>query len=200
MKLFTIAVAVLALHIADDSYLQPQPGTGPGDHLASGLIPLAILAIAVAAYPRLRGVARGALALFLAPLTIVAGVEALNATRAGGPTGDDFTGLLTIPAGLLLLGVGAVTLWRTRQTAGPLAWRWGRRGLLAGAAYLIAPMVWVPIGLGYVATHVARLGVPASHLGVAYENVRFRTSDGLELEGWYVAAASAASACPSAAS
>ena len=39
-------------------------------------------------------------------------------TREVGPSGDDFTGLLAIPAGLLLLGLGAVTLWRTRRTDG----------------------------------------------------------------------------------
>ena len=43
-----------------------------------------------------------------------------------------------------------------------------------------------PIGLGYVTTHTARSVVPDNHLGVPYEDVTFRTSDGLELEGWYV--------------
>jgi len=34
------------------------------------------------------------------------GVEALYYTRELGPSGDDFTGLIAIPAGLLLLGLG----------------------------------------------------------------------------------------------
>ena len=38
----------------DDNFLQPQPGTSAGDHLASGLVPLAILARAALVYPRLR--------------------------------------------------------------------------------------------------------------------------------------------------
>ena len=50
----------------------------------------------------------------------------------------------------------------------------------------VALAVVVPIGLGYVTTHVGRAVVPPNHLGVAYEDVKFTTSDGLELEGWYV--------------
>ena len=84
----------------DDNYLQPQPGTSPGDHLVSGLVPLALLGLAAWAYPRLRGGRRGALALFLGPLGIAAGIEAFHYTRELGASGDDFTGLLAIPAGL----------------------------------------------------------------------------------------------------
>ena len=43
-----------------------------------------------------------------------------------------------------------------------------------------------PVGLAYVVTHTARAVVPENELGVAYEDVTFRTSDGLELEGWYI--------------
>ena len=44
----------------------------------------------------------------------------------------------------------------------------------------------VPVGVGYITTHTARSVVPANHLGVAYEDVSFQTSDGLTLRGWYV--------------
>ena len=42
------------------------------------------------------------------------------------------------------------------------------------------------VGYAYVAVHVARSEVPADRLGMAHEDVRFTTSDGLELEGWYI--------------
>jgi alpha/beta superfamily hydrolase len=103
-----------------------------------------------------------------------------------GASGDDFTGLLTIPAGLLLLGLGAVTLWRTRRTEGNRAWRYGRRVLLGAAGVVVAYAVLLPIGLAYVTTHVGRAVVPPNELRVAYENVSFTTSDGLKLVGWYV--------------
>ena len=40
--LFMAAVGVIALHVIDDSFLQPQPGTSAGDHLVSGLVPLTV--------------------------------------------------------------------------------------------------------------------------------------------------------------
>ena len=39
----TLALAAIGLHVVDDNYLQPAPGTSAGDHLASGLIPVAVL-------------------------------------------------------------------------------------------------------------------------------------------------------------
>ena len=55
----TIALGLIGLHIADDNYLQPEPGTSPLDHLASGLIPIGLLAAAAILYPRLRAGLRG---------------------------------------------------------------------------------------------------------------------------------------------
>ena len=184
--LFLVAIALIALHVIDDNFLQPQSGVSPADHIVSGLVPLAVLGLAAWAYPRLRRGRRGALALLFGVLGIVGGVEAAHYTSTIGASGDDFTGLLSIPAGLLLLGLGAVTLWRTRRTEGNRPWRYARRGLLVAATFVVATAVLLPFGLAYVVTHTARAVVPANHLGVPYEDVTFTTSDGLELEGWYV--------------
>ena len=43
--LFLLALGVIALHVIDDHYLQPEPGTAAGDHLVSGLVPLAVLGL-----------------------------------------------------------------------------------------------------------------------------------------------------------
>ena len=48
------ALAVILLAVADDAFVHPEAGTGPADHLASGLVPLAIGLGLVLAYPRLR--------------------------------------------------------------------------------------------------------------------------------------------------
>jgi fermentation-respiration switch protein FrsA (DUF1100 family) len=185
-KLFRLATAVIGLHIADDSFLQPEAGTSAGDHLVSGLVPLAVLALAAWGFPRLSGAGRGALALFLGPLGIATGIEAVHYANQVGPSGDDFTGFLAIPAGLLLIGLGALTLWRTRRTEGNRPWRYTRRGLLGAAGLVAASLILFPIGLAYVVTHTARAVVPENELGAAYENVSFETSDGLTLKGWYV--------------
>ena len=42
LLLFSGAIAVLALHAAVDSFIAPEPGTGPGDHLLRGGVTLAI--------------------------------------------------------------------------------------------------------------------------------------------------------------
>jgi dienelactone hydrolase len=184
--LFLIGVVAIALHVLDDSFLQPSPGTSAGDHLVSGLIPLAVLAIAAWSYPRLRGGRRGAMALMFGVLGIVAGIEAVHYTAKVGASGDDFTGLLAIPAGLLLLGLGAITLWRTRRTTGNRPWRYLRRLLLGATGVAILLFVLAPLSAGYLFTHLGRPVVPNAKLGVPYEHVSFTTSDGLELFGWYV--------------
>jgi hypothetical protein len=185
-SLFVLAITVIALHVVDDNYLQPEAGSSAGDHVVSGLVPLGVLGLAAWTYPRLRGLWRGALAIALGVLGIAVGIEGAHYTNKVGPSGDDFTGLLCIPAGVLLLGLGAVTLWRTRRTEGNRAWRYGRRVLLGAAGVVVASVVLVPIGLGYVTTHVGRAVVPPNDLRVGYENVSFRTSDGLRLVGWYI--------------
>ena len=185
-KLFRLAAAVIGLHIVDDNFVQPEPGTAVGDHLVSGLVPLAMLALAAWGFPRLTGFGRGALALLLGPLGVAAGIEALHYANQVGPSGDDFTGFMAIPAGLLLIGLGAVTLWRTRRTEGNHAWRYTRRGLLGLAGVLAAYLLVLPIGFAYVTTHTARAVVPENRLGAPSEDVSFETSDGLTLRGWYV--------------
>ena len=116
--LFLIGIGVIAVHVIDDSFVQPQPGTSAGDHVIGGLVPLGVLAIAAALYPNLRGRARAAIALLLGVFGIVAGVEAAHYTNQVGPSGDDFTGLLCLPAGAGLIGLGLVTLWTTRRRRG----------------------------------------------------------------------------------
>ena len=98
-RAFRLAVGVVALHVLDDNFVQPQPGTSAGDHLVSGLVPLAALALAAWAYPRLRGGRRGALALIAGMFGIVAGVEAVRYTIQVGPSGDDYTGPALDPCG-----------------------------------------------------------------------------------------------------
>ena len=51
---------------------------------------------------------------------------------------------------------------------------------------MVAASVVGALAIGYATTHVGRAVVPADRLGVAHENVTFTTSDGLELQGWYI--------------
>ena len=181
-----VALGLIALHVVDDNFLQPQPGTSAGDHLVSGLVPLGVLVLVAWGYPRLRAGLRAVLALFFGIFGIVTGVEAGYYSTKGGPTGDDFTGFLALAAGIVLIVLAFVTLWRSRKTGGSRTWRYLRRTLLAVGGLAVVYLVMFPLSFSYVLTHVARGFVPEPELGAAYEDVSFRTSDGLELEGWYI--------------
>jgi uncharacterized protein len=185
--LFQVGNALIAVHVLDDNFVQPQPGTSAGDHLVSGLVPLTVLGFAAAFYSRLRAGRRATIALIVGLFGIFAGLEGWHYTREVGASGDDYTGLLTLPAGVLLLILAAVTLWRSRRKEGSRTRCYLRRGSIAVVALLLGVAVVVPFMTSYAYTHLARAVVPEPDLGgAAYEDVRFVTSDGLELEGWYV--------------
>ena len=86
----------------------------------------------------------------------------------------------------MLLGLGALRLWRSRRNTPNHAWRYLRRILIGAVSVVAVYQTVLPLGLGYVTTHAARAEVPRAELGTAYEDVTLTTSDGLELEGWYV--------------
>jgi len=181
-----LAIAVIALHVLDDNFLQPNPGTSAADGLVSGLVPLAVLLAVAVLYGRLRAGLRAAAALVVGFCGVVGGTEAVHYTREVGPSGDDYTGLLSILAGLVLIGLGAWTLWRSRRQDGSRRRRYARRLLLTTAALLVVGLVLAPLAYAYVVTHAARADVPPADLGAAYEGVEFTTGDGLRLRGWYI--------------
>jgi uncharacterized protein len=181
------ALAIVALHVADDSFLNREPGTSPLDHLASGLIPIAALMGAAVAYRRARAGFRATIALVAGLLALVIGAASAGyETVTVGPSGDDHTGLLAIPAGLLLVGLGVVTLWRSRRLDDRLWRRYVRRSLVTAAGFVAGVQLLGGLAFGYVSTHVLRPYVPAANLGTGHEDVSFTTSDGLRLEGWYI--------------
>jgi dienelactone hydrolase len=181
-----IGLGLVALHVADDNWLQPNPGTSAGNHVLAGLVPLAALVAGIVLYPRLRAGAGALMSLAGGFLGVLFGTEAAYYTRAAGPSGDDYTGLLSIAGGLLLLGLGGVTLWHSRRRDDTIWWRYPRRLLLAGSAFVVVAVLVMPVTVAYVVTHAARADVPKAELGAAHENVEFRTSDGLLLKGWYI--------------
>ena len=181
-----LAIGVVALHVVDDNFLQPNPGTTAGDHPVSGLVPLALLVAAAVFYGRLRAGARAVIALFAGYFGVLGGIEALHYTREVGPSGDDYTGILSLLAGLVLLGVGGLTLWRSRRRDDRLSWRYGRRALIGVGAVVVAGVFLFPFSIGYIVTHASRATVPAADLGAPFEEVEFTTNDGLRLKGWYI--------------
>ena len=89
--------------------------------------------------------------------------------------------------GSLLLGLGAVTLWRSRRRDDARWWRYPAGCCSRPAALFVA--YGRPVA-GRASPTSSRTpparSVPAADLGAPYEDVEFRTSDGLLLKGWYV--------------
>jgi uncharacterized protein len=184
--LFRLAVAAIAIHVVDDTFVQPNAGTSAGDHVVAGLVPLALLALAAWAYPRLRGSRQAALALVLAPFGVVGGIEAIHYAREGVFGGDDYTGVLSLAGGVALLGLGAATAWRRRSTDGGTRRVLGRRALAGISGAVVAQFVLFPLVLGYAFTHVARAPVSEIRLGPTAVGAELHTSDDLDLQATYV--------------
>ena len=117
-RLFLLAVGLVGLHIVDDNFLQPEPGTSAGitgqrtrpDRRPCGL------------RGRLsapRAGARAYVSMTLGALAIAIGTPGMYHLVDGGASSDDYTGLLAIVAGVALLIAGPVTLWKARRRAEP---------------------------------------------------------------------------------
>ena len=184
---FRIALAFAALAVIDDAFLHPEPGTTAADHLASGLVPVAVAAVLAWAYPRLGPVLRGFTAIACGLLALAAGIaDGFRHVAVDRLAGDDITAMIGGVAGVVLVGLGAVTLWRERRLDERRVRRYVRRtlfGLLAGAAALL---VLLPAVVAIITPHRAREPVQAVDLGRPYGQVAFTSSDGLRLAAWYV--------------
>jgi hypothetical protein len=82
-----------ALHIADESFIQSQPGTSAGDHLVSGPVPPGGARAGRSGLPALAPGGRAAIALLVGFFGVAFGIEAVYYTTKVGPSGHDFTGL-----------------------------------------------------------------------------------------------------------
>jgi dienelactone hydrolase len=181
--IFSTATAVIVLHVLVDAFVAPEPGVPRDDHLLAGLVPTAVALAAIAIYPRLRPGLRAAVALTFGVLALVGGSIAVVHAAAGGPSGDDWTGFLLLPAGLALCTLGVALLWRSRKPGGR---RYVRRALIVVLAAVFAYEVVLAIGLAIVVTHKPRTTTEAADLGRPYREVTLRTTDGLDLAAWYV--------------
>src|SRR5919205_500218 len=93
-RLVTAAFAVVALHVLDDTLVQPEPGTSAGDHVVAALVPVALLIALALVSARLRPRRRAAAELLGGFFGVLSGTEAVYYTTNGGPSGDDFSGML----------------------------------------------------------------------------------------------------------
>ncbi len=178
-RVFAGATALLLLHAMDDAFVHRGAGLGLGQHALAGAIAAAAGVGAVFAFERLRPGLRAFLAFAFGGLALVNGGTHVLHVTSHGAAGGDVTGALAAAAGVVLLALAVAIPWRHR---GEGTWRSRPVAIVGGV--LASLFVLGPVALGIVATHKWRepVGEPPS---AAYQDVRFRASDGLELAGWY---------------
>jgi hypothetical protein len=98
--------------------------------------------------------------------------------------GDDVTAIVAGVAGVALVVLGAVELWRSRRSDGPPLRRYARRGVVGAVAALAAIFVVLSVAFAIVANHKARAPVEQAELARPYLDVRLTTDDGLCLAAW----------------
>ena len=184
---FRVATAAAALWVLDDAFGHREPGTSVGDHLASGLVPVALAVPLAVVYPRLRAGARSVAALTAGSLMIVAGVvDGVRHVAVDRLAGDDVTAIVCGIAGATLAVLGATVVWRSRRLDERPWRRYARGGLLGAIAAAAVLFLVMPVAFAIVANHKARAPVKDADLGRPYANVTLTTRDGLQLAGWYV--------------
>jgi uncharacterized protein len=183
---FRGATAVALLHALDDAFLNRQPGVPIGQHALAAAISLAAGIGASLAFARIRPGLRAAASLVLGVFAIVNGgvhVAHISVDRAAG---SDYTGVLGLVAGVVLVLLGlAIPFLHRGEGAATRARRWAYRAVAVVAGVLVLYAFVYPVSIGIVVTHRHRepIGDPPS---AAYRPVTFTASDGLELTGWYV--------------
>ena len=93
-----VVTALVMIHVVDDRFLQPEPGTAATDHLISGLVVLAALHLAAAMAPRLGSGIRAIVATAVGRARIIAGALGGDAALHAGPARDDYTGIAAMVA------------------------------------------------------------------------------------------------------
>jgi uncharacterized protein len=178
-----VALGLVLVHIAVDAFVAVEPGVHRSDHLAAAFVPGGIVLAAIWLKAGLRPGLRAAVDIVVGALALVGGGLAVSHAAASGPAGDDWTGMLLVPAGLALLAVGGGLLWTSRKRHG----HWLlRRLLLSVVAVIVAYSFVLPVGMAIVATHRPRKPVQPVSFQRPSQPVRVRTSDGLTLMGLYV--------------
>jgi dienelactone hydrolase len=182
---FRAATAVAILHALDDAFLNRQPGVDLDQHALAAVISLAAGTGAVVAFPRLRPGFRAVISFMFGVLAIVNGALHVRHISLDGAAASDYTGVLALAAGVVLVLLGlAIPFLHRGEGARTRARRWVYRLVAVVAGALAVYVFLFPTSLAIIQTHKYRepIGSPPS---AAYQTVSFASSDGLELSGWY---------------
>jgi uncharacterized protein len=182
---FASATGVALLHAFDDAFALPGPGVPLTQHFLAAAIALVASVLAVWSFPSLRPGLRSAVAFTFGVLATVNGGVHVHHIMKQDVTANDVSGVSALLAGIVLVGLAAAIPFRHRGEgpAGPVR-RWLTRVLVVVVSLFAAYTVGGPVGMAIVDSHT--LAKPLGDApNAAYQTVHLKTSDGLELEGWY---------------
>lgn len=178
---FAFAVIAIALHAVDTRSIEAA-GRGAAARWTDALLALALAGVAVGLFRRAGRPVRAVLALLIGTWATIAGlgITAAHIWKLGF-SGADVTGILSLVAGLVLLGLAAVVILQRVR-----GWR---RLLALPVGLLSVAYVFTPAVIAVFVTHMppTMLGgnTPADE-GLRYRDVTLTTADGVRLAGWYV--------------
>ena len=182
---FRGATAVALLHALDDAFLNRQSGVDLDQHALAAFIALAAGVAAIVAFPRLRPGFRAGISLPFGVFAIVNGALHVRHISVDGAAASDYTGVLALAAGVVLVVLGlAIPFLHRGEGARTRGRRWAYRLVAIVAGFLVLYAFVYPVSVAIVVTHKYRepIGDPPSS---AYRPVTFTSSDRLELSGWY---------------
>ena len=182
---FRFATAAALVHALDDAFFNRQPGVPLDQQALAGAVALATGVGAAAVWPRLRPGFRAAIAIVFGVLALVNGTQHVIQIGEQCAANSDFTGVVAVAAGAVLVLLGLATPFLHRGAgARTRGRRWAYRvvAILGGAVLLYVFLV--PVSGAIVQTHKYREAIPDVPPR-GFDPVRFRSSDGLELSGWY---------------
>ena len=181
---FAGAASVAALHVLDGAFVDRWHGESAGRGAPAAILAVLFAGAAAFVWPRLPRGPRALSALVAGLITSVAGALSVATVAAGSAEGGAPSGLLLVPAGVVMLACAAAAMRHAPPRSRPE--RWTRRA--AGVVAVALSLMWIvmPVGVALVAECKPRGAVRADALGLPHEEVAFRSSDGLRLAGWYV--------------
>jgi hypothetical protein len=103
---FAGATVLGLVHALDDAFLDRQPGVDLGQHALAAAITLVLGVGAIVVFPRVRPGLRAAVALMFGIFAIVNGALHVIHMTGAGAAASDFTGVLAVIGGAVLVCLG----------------------------------------------------------------------------------------------
>jgi fermentation-respiration switch protein FrsA (DUF1100 family) len=180
--LFLLCASVILVHLLTQAFIDPEPMSRAGDNLHTGLLGATLVAGAALLYAYCGTGLRAGMSLVLGLYALVAGlVIHVPHAVAVEVSPSDVTAFASAGCGLLLTGMGVWLAWKALPSL-------PYKLLLIPTVPVVLLQIVLPVALATYVVNTPRQPLgdrsPADY-GLAFENVRFQTDDGVTIAGWY---------------